>query len=409
MAESSSAAAPQRRRRAPRENKGEGASAASDAAPATTATTAAAATQPNGEGAAPSARGGRGRGRGRGGRGRGRGRAPRGEAGAPAAGGKPNAIVGEVQPDEVFVRNLPRQFGKDEVLALLTPFGEVKRVRLLRNFGRLSAHVRYGTAEFATAAIAGLENKDSEGRTLHASSFVKVPRRPRAENAAEPAAGAAPAPANKGGAKAEGKTEGKPEGSKRPRRQKKPAAEADGAAAAAPAAAAAGEAKGARRAPRPVDSKVIWIGNLPENFPEDELKSKIADKNAKLIMRRNYAKAIFETEDIAAEVIKALNGLKINENEIKAEVARPTRSPQRRQRKVAPSNSNPLKVWIGKLPEGYSDTAISGLFVGVTQLETHDRFAYLTFDTEANANAAVQKNNQPLLGGDPIPVAIARN
>lgn len=120
------------------------------------------------------------------------------------------------------------------------------------SFGRLSARVKYETAEIASAAVAGLDNKEVEGRALHVSNFELRPRAPRAPRAA----GAAPAPA----APATDAPAARAPRARKPRTERP-----------APAAAAGGaegsEGAAPRRAPREADPKVVWIGNLPENYP----------------------------------------------------------------------------------------------------------------------------------------------
>lgn len=49
----------------------------------------------------------------------------------------------------------------------------------------------------------------------------------------------------------------------------------------------------------------------------------------------SYAKATFDSEAAAADVIKAFNGLKLNDNEVKAEVARARRQSSSPQRSVS--------------------------------------------------------------------------
>ncbi len=40
-----------------------------------------------------------------------------------------------------------------------------------------------------------------------------------------------------------------------------------------------------------------------------------------------------------------------------------------------PVNANPLKVWVGKLPENYDATKLGALFAGVEKIDQHDTYA----------------------------------
>jgi len=86
-----------------------------------------------------------------------------------------------VNPNKLYLGNLPFSVLEDDIRALCSEFGEIKELKLITDFatGRSKgfAFVEFTTKEAAEAAIAGLDQKEVDGRAI----FVKVarPKAPR--------------------------------------------------------------------------------------------------------------------------------------------------------------------------------------------------------------------------------------
>lgn len=88
-----------------------------------------------------------------------------------------NQDSAQADPKKVFLGNLPWSLTEDAVRQMCAEFGEVAECRLpLDPAGRSRgiAFVTFASAEAAKAAIEGLENREVDGRNIHAS-----PARPR--------------------------------------------------------------------------------------------------------------------------------------------------------------------------------------------------------------------------------------
>ena len=51
------------------------------------------------------------------------------------------------------------------------------------------------------------------------------------------------------------------------------------------------------------------------------------------------------------------------------------------------------RVYIGFLPEGVVEASVKKVFSGVVSVELRGKYGYVSFDSEASANAAITKNN----------------
>jgi len=285
------------------------------------------------------------------------------------------------------------------VQGLVAPIGNATKLRVIRR-GKLapvSAHVTFENAETAAKAIAELEGKVVGEKPIHAAQYEKRPRRvPQKKQKAKPAVGAAAPAASAAPAAAAGAAAPKKAKKKKP--AKSPAAGAGVAAAPEPA---------AEPVSHPLD---VYVGNVPPQATEEDIKGLFSAFGfAKVFFRKGAAFVTLDTAEHVTEAVAAVNGKQLHGSELKVEtrrasVPRARRSPQTKRT----ANVNPLKVWVGRLPQDYDVNKFTTLFTGVTKIDQHDTYAYITFDTEENATKALTKHNQPLFGTDPTPVATAR-
>jgi len=88
-----------------------------------------------------------------------------------------------VNPNKLYLGNLPFSMLEDDIRTLCSEFGEIKELKLITDFatGRSKgfAFVEFATKEAADAAIAALDQKEIDGRAI----FVKVakPKAPRGD------------------------------------------------------------------------------------------------------------------------------------------------------------------------------------------------------------------------------------
>jgi len=152
----------------------------------------------------------------------------------------------------------------------------------------------------------------------------------------------------------------------------------------------------------------VWIGNLPQGATEADLRTTFAAFGTitEILVRPGFAYVHYDTADHAAAAVGALNNSKFGGNDIKVEPARPRRAARPPKREA--TNANPLKIWIGRLEEGYDVNKLTHLFAGALQIDQHDRYAYVTFDNTQNAQNALDKNNNSLFGDKPVSISVAR-
>lgn len=86
----------------------------------------------------------------------------------------------QVNPNKLYIGNLPFSTGEEDLRQLCGQFGEVVDVKLITDFNGRSkgfAFVEFSNQDEANAAIEGLNEKEIDGRTI----FVKVarPKTPR--------------------------------------------------------------------------------------------------------------------------------------------------------------------------------------------------------------------------------------
>ena len=72
----------------------------------------------------------------------------------------------------------------------------------------------------------------------------------------------------------------------------------------------------------------------------------------------------------------------------------------RKPRVVDPASLDSKRVFIGYLPEGVTEASVKSAFTGVAIVELRGKYGYVTFDSDANATAAVAKNETKAFGGE---------
>lgn len=353
---------------------------------------------------------------------------------------------------EVFIGNLVDGYTKSSVTELVSPFGVVHKVLLKRNG---AAVVAFDSESSATRAIAGLRTADPELRVEYAKISAS---KPRTRKAAEPAA----PPQEAGGSRASEERAPSalavfvgnlPDVSDEDIRS---LFERHGAVSSVrisssrkfgtitfeqPAAAAAaiaalhnmslggsvlrveagrgrpkknrsggggggGGGRGAPRAPRAAAAAAstelnpckVFVGNLPEDgASEADLSSLFAPygavESATFGRNNRYAFAVLSSAAAAAGAVAHLNGVSFRGSALKVELEH-SKTPKPR----AVHEFDPTKVWMGNIPATVKVADVQAAFPSAGRIFLKRGYAYVSFPSEGDADAVVQRNGETIWG-----------